>query len=70
MVKLDLWENYISKFQVGHCYSISPVQVRSWLGNKKISTLVYSDVVEVKDKALLYLTSGLLQPRKTKERIQ
>ena len=50
VAKCNVWENYIPKFEVGHCYTISPVQVRSWLGNKKFSTLVYSNVVEVKDE--------------------
>ena len=59
VAKCDLWENYIPKFQVGHCYSISPVQVRSWLRNKKISTLVHTSVVEVKDEALLKLEAPI-----------
>ena len=59
VAKCDLWESYIPKFQVGHCYSISPVQVRSWLGNKKISTLVHTSVAEVKDEALLGLEAPI-----------
>ncbi len=49
VVKVNLWEDFISKFEIGHCYTISPVQVRSWMGKKKISTVIYSDVVEICD---------------------
>ena len=65
VAKCDVWENYIPKFEVGHCYTISPVQVRSWLGNKKFSTLVYSNVVEVKDEVLLKLEAPIDKAEET-----
>ena len=65
VAKCDVWENYIPKFEVGHCYTISPVQVRSWLGNKKFSTLVYSNVVEVKDEVLLELEAPIDKAEET-----
>ena len=40
VAKCDVLENYILKFEVRLCCTISPVQVRSWFGNKKFSTLV------------------------------
>jgi len=41
-IELDLWEGHISAVEVGHMYTISPVQVRRWLGKKKVSTVVSS----------------------------
>ena len=41
-IELDLWESHISAVEVGRVYTISPVQVRRWLGKKKVSTVVSS----------------------------
>ena len=36
----------------GKVYRITPVQVHSWAGNKKLSTTVRSVVTEIADEAL------------------
>ena len=43
-IELDLWEGHISAVEVGRAYTMSPVQVRRWLGNKKVSTVVSSTI--------------------------
>lgn len=34
-IELDMWENHIAEFELGHCYSISPVHACSWIWKKK-----------------------------------
>ena len=64
-IELDLWEGHISDVEVGRVYTISPVQVRRWLGKKKVSTVVSSIIrAEVMDESL----SGI--PLATEEEIR
>ena len=52
-IELDLWEDHIFAVEVGRVYTISPVQVRRWLGKKKVSTVVSSIIrAEVMDEWL------------------
>lgn len=52
-IELDLWEDHISAVEVGRVYTISPVQVRRWLGKKKVSAVVSSIIrAEVMDECL------------------
>ena len=52
-IDLDLWEDHINAVQVGKVYCICPVQVRRWLGKKKISTVVRTTIKPQNMDALL-----------------
>lgn len=41
-IDLDLWENNISTVKEGKVYSVNSVQVRQWMGKKKLSTVFSS----------------------------
>ena len=41
-IDLDLWENNISTVKEGKVYSVNSVQVRQWVGKKKLSTVFSS----------------------------
>ena len=41
IIKVDLWEENISKVEVGKVYQISPIQVRVWSNAKKLSTITF-----------------------------
>ena len=49
-ITIDIWENYIQQLQNGHVYSLSPVRMRSWQGDFKISTIKDKTIIkELKD---------------------
>ena len=48
-IHIDVWENYIPQVQQGKVYSIAPVQMRSFKGEKKISTVMSTVIQEIQD---------------------
>ena len=54
MIKVDLWEESISKVEVGKVYQISPIQVRVWSNAKKLSTITSSVVTPIPDDQSLH----------------
>ena len=51
-IVVDIWEQNIPMTENGKVYRVTPVQVRSWAGKKKLSTTVRSLVTEVADGTL------------------
>ena len=49
IIKVDLWEQNISKVAIGNVYQISPVQVRVWSDTKKLSTVISTVITPVSD---------------------
>ena len=49
IIKVDLWEQNISKVEIGNVYQISPVQVRVWSDTKKLSTVISTVITPVSD---------------------
>ena len=49
IIKVDLWEENISKVEVGKVYQISPIQVRVWSNAKKLSTIISSVITLIPD---------------------
>ncbi len=54
IIKVDLWEQNISKAEVGKVYQISPVLVRVWCDAKKLSTIISSVVTPIPDDQSLH----------------
>ncbi len=54
IIKVDLWEQNISKVEVGKVYQISPIQVRVWCDAKKLSTIISSVVTPIPDDQSLH----------------
>ena len=50
-VLVNLWADMISKVERGKVYDISPIQVRSWNGVKKLSTTPNSVIKEISEDA-------------------
>ena len=51
-IVVDIWEQHIPMIENGKVYRVTPVQVRSWAGKKKLSTTVRSVVTEIADETL------------------
>ena len=52
IVVVDIWEQHIPMIENGKLYRITPVQVRSLAGKRKLSTMVCSVVTEIADETL------------------
>lgn len=50
-IRLDVWDTNIRQLRLGHVYRISPVGIRLWSGQKKISTTVNTRVTVVEDES-------------------
>lgn len=51
-IVVDIWKQHIPMIENGKVYCITPVQVRSWAGKKKLFTTVRSVVTEIADDTL------------------
>lgn len=56
IIQVDIWEQFIPMIQEGKIYQISPIQVRVWNEEKKLSTTFRSVVTEIQDESLAQLT--------------
>ena len=50
-IRLDVWDTNIPQLRLGHVYRLSPVGIRLWSGQKKISTTVNTRVTAVEDES-------------------
>lgn len=51
-IAVDVWEQHIPMIENGKVYRVTPVQVRSWGGKKKLSTTVHSVITAITDETL------------------
>ena len=50
-IRLDVWDTNIRQLRLGHIYRLSPVGIRLWSGEKKISTTINTRVTVVEDES-------------------
>ena len=50
-IRLDVWDTNIRQLRLGHIYCLSPVGIRLWSGQKKISTAINTRVTVVEDES-------------------
>ena len=50
-IRLDVWDTNIPQLRLGNVYCLSPVGIRLWSGQKKISTTVNTRVTVVEDES-------------------
>jgi len=50
-IRLDVWDTNIRQLRLGHIYRLSPVGIRLWSGQKKISTTINTRVTVVEDES-------------------
>lgn len=58
-ILLDVWESHIDQIQEGGVYSFSPVQVRIWSRQKKISTVIRTAITPIENPTLASLSSDV-----------
>lgn len=51
-IVVDVWEKHIPMIENGKVYRVTPVQVRSWAGKKKLTTTVHSVITVITDETL------------------
>ena len=54
IIKVDFWEENISKVEAEKVYQISPIQVRDWFNEKKLSTTVRSVITPIPNDQSLH----------------